>query len=173
MLDQLLRSPAGVTFVDYLSRPETSVAVLLPAALSAVIVAYYASAGRVSRRLQLLWVLTLGVTYYCARWELTPDTAQLYLFSAFSVACLLLLFRRVYVSPALAYALTFLSLWMVDMACALSRTLESGGPISGFYVGVGAAGIRDALFLLPLLTAAAVAYAAGRIWSRGERLVPL
>ena len=173
MLDQLLGSPAYQTFADYLSRPETSVAVLLPGVLSAAILAYYARAGKVSRRLQLLWVLTLGVTYYCARWELTSDTAQLYLFSAFSVACLLLLFRRVYVSPALAYALTFLSLWLVDMACALLRTLESGAPTLGFYVGVGAAGMRDALFLLPLLTAAAVAYAVGRIWARGERLVAL
>ena len=173
MLDQLLGSPAYQTFADYLSRPETSVAVLLPGVLSAAILAYYARAGKVSRRLQLLWVLTLGVTYYCARWELTSDTVQLYLFSAFSVACLLLLFRRVYVSPALAFALTFLSLWLVDMTCALLRALESGAPISSFYVGVGAAGMRDALFLLPLLTAAAVAYAAGRIWSRGERLVAL
>jgi hypothetical protein len=173
MLDQLLGNPAYQTLVDYLSRPETGVAVLLPGLLSAAILAYYTRAGKVSRRLQLLWVLTLGVTYYCARWELTSDTVQLYLFSAFSVACLLLLFRRVYVSPALAYALTFLSLWLVDMTCALLRTLEYGAPISGFYVGVGAAGMRDALFLLPLLTIAGVAYAAGRIWARGERLVAL
>ena len=173
MLDQLLGTPAYQAFVDYLSRPETSVAVLLPGVLSVAILAYYARAGKVSRRLQLLWVLTLGVTYYCARWELTSDSVQLYLFSAFSVACLLLLFRRVYVPPALAYALTFLSLWLVDMACALLRTPESGVSLSDFYVGVGAAGMRDALFLLPLLTAAAVAYAAGRIWARGERLVVL
>jgi hypothetical protein len=173
MLDQLLGSRAYQTFVDYLTSPETSLSVLLPGVLSAGILAYYAGAGKVSRRLQLLWVLTLGVTYYCARWELTSDTAQLYLFSAFSVACLLLLFRRVYVSPALAYALTFLSLWLVDMTCALLRTLESGASVSGFYLGVGAAGMRDALFLLPLLTAVAVAYAARRIWARGERLVAL
>src|SRR5262249_19161902 len=150
-LDQLLGIPAYQTFADYLSRPETTVAVLLPGVLSAAILAYYARAGKVSRRLQLLWVLTLGITYYCARWELTSDSVQLYLFSAFSVACPLLLFRRVYVSPALVYALTFLSLWLVDMACALLRTLEYGAPITGFYVGVGAAGMRDALFLLPLL----------------------
>jgi hypothetical protein len=173
MLDELLGSPAYQTFVNYLSCPETRVAVLLPGGVSVGILAYYARAGKVSRRLQLLWVLALGVSYYCARWELTSDMDQLYIYSAFSVACLLLLFRRVYVSPALAYALTFLSLWLVDVTCALSRTLQCGAPLAQFYVGVGAAGMRDALFLLPLLTAAAVAYAASRIESRGERLVLL
>jgi hypothetical protein len=123
--------------------------------------------------LQFVWVLALAVSYCSARWDLTSDINQLYIYSAFSVACLLLLFRRVYISPALAYALTFMSLWLVDVTCALSRTLECGAPLSRFYVGVGAAGMQDALFLLPLLTAAAVAYGVGRIEARGERLVVL
>ncbi|HTS54991.1 MAG TPA: hypothetical protein VMH26_17095 [Burkholderiales bacterium] len=148
-------------------------AVLLPGVASVAILAYHARAGKVPRRLQLLWVLALAVSYCCARWELTSDMEQLYIYSAFSVVCLLLLFRRVYVSPALAYALTFLSLWLVDVTCALSRALECGAPLSGFYVGVGGAGARDALFLLPLLTAAAVAYATSRIEARGERLAVL
>ena len=42
MLDQLLGRPANQTFVEYLSGPETSVAVLLPGVLSAAILAYAA-----------------------------------------------------------------------------------------------------------------------------------
>jgi hypothetical protein len=117
--------------------------------------------------------LVLPIAYYCARWDLSPEGDQLYTYSAFSVACLVLLFKRIYVPPALAYALTFLSLWWVDVTRALCRTLECDIPLSQFYVGVGGAGLRDALFLLPLMTAAAVAYGASRIERRGERLAPL
>ena len=173
MLDELLANPAYQTLAGYLSCPETRVAVLFPGVVSICILAFYARAGKLSRRLQLLWLLALAISFYSARWELTSESHQLYIYSAFSVACIVLLFKRVYVAPALAYALTFLSLWMVDVSYALSRTLECGAPLSHFYVGVGGAGFRDALFLLPLLTAAAVAYARSRIEARGERLVAL
>jgi hypothetical protein len=173
MLDELLISPDYRIFVNYLSLPETGVAVLLPGILSLSIVGFYVRAGKLSNRLQLLWILVLPIAYYCARWELSPEGDQLYTYSAFSVACLVLLFKRIYVPPALAYALTFLSLWWVDVTRALCRTLECDIPLSQFYVGVGGAGLRDALFLLPLMTAAAVAYGASRIERRGERLAPL
>lgn len=173
MLEELLLSPGYRTFVNYLLRPETGLAVLLPGIVSLTIVGFYARAGRVSDRLQLVWMLLLPIAYYCARWDMTPQGDQLYTYSAFSVACLLLLFKRIYVPPALAYALTFLSLWWVDVTHALCRMLECDLPLSQFYVGVGGAGLKDALFLLPLMTAAAVAYGASRIAARGERLAVL
>jgi len=173
MLQDLFGSQAYQTLANYLSRPETHVAVLLPGIVSLAVVAVYARAGKLSRRLQLLWLLALGVSFYFARWELTAEVHQLYLYSAFSVACLVLLFKRVYIAPALAYALTFLSLWVVDVGYALSKTLETDAPLWQFYVGIGGGGLRDALFLLPLLTGAAVAYARGRIEARGEELVAL
>ena len=117
--------------------------------------------------------ILLPIAYFCARWDSSPDGDTLYTYSAFSIACLVLLFHRIYVPPALAYALTFLSLWWVDVTRALCRTLECDIPLSQFYVGVGGAGIRDALFLLPLMTAIAVAYGASRIVRRGERLALL
>jgi len=173
MLEELLISPSVRTFVNYLLRPEIGLAVLLPGLISLGILGFYARNGKVSSRLQLLWVLALPVCYYCARWELTAEGSQLYLYSAFSVACLLLLFNRISVPPALAYSLTFLSLWWVDVTHALCRALECDAPLAQFYVGVGGAGFRDALFLLPLLTAAAVAYGTMRIGARGERLAEL
>jgi hypothetical protein len=173
MLEELLVSPGYRTFVNYLLRPETGLAVLLPGLVSLAILGFYARAGKVSNRLQLVWVLLLPIGYYCARWELTADGAELYIYSAFSVASLVLLFNRISVPPALAYALTFLSLWWVDVTRALCWTLECDSLLSQFYVGVGGGGWRDALFLLPLMTAAAVAYAAARIGARGERLAVL
>ena len=56
------------------------------------------------------YILALGISFCCARWEVTGEVQRLYIYSAFSVACLLLLFVRIYVAPALAYALTFLAL---------------------------------------------------------------
>jgi len=173
MLEELLVSPGYRTFVNYLLRPETGLAVLLPGLVSLAILGFYLRAGKVSKRLLLLWVLLLPIGYYCARWELTPDGVELYTYSAFSVACVLLLFNRISVPPALAYALTFFSLWWVDVTRALCRTLECDSLLSQFYVGVGGAGWGDALFLLPLMTAAAVAYASARIQARGERLAVL
>jgi len=173
MLDEFLSSPGYQAFVNYLLQPETRWAVLLPGILSIAILIYYARAGRISKRLRLLWLLALPIAYFCARWDSTPEGDQLYTFSAFSVACLILLFRRVYIPPALAYALTFVSLWGVDMTRAMCRMLECDIPLWQFYIGVGGAGARDALFLLPLMTAAAVAYGAKRIEQRGEQLALL
>lgn len=173
MLEELLANPGTRTLVHYLVAPETRLAVVIPGVASLAILGYYARQGKVSHRLQLLWMLTLGVSFYCARWEITADVQRLYIYSAFSVACLLLLFIRIYVAPALVYALTFLALWWVDVAHALCRALECGSDVDRFYVGVGGAGAGDGLVLVPLLTAAAVAYAAGRIRARGERLAEL
>lgn len=173
MLEELLTSPATWTLVSYLGAPETCLAVVIPGLASLAILSFYTRRGKVSPRLQLLWVLALAVSFCCARWEITADVERLYVYSAFSVACLLLLFRRIYVAPALVYALTFLALWWVDVAHALSRALHCGGDLDRFYVGVGGAGAGDGLLLVPLLTAAAVAYAAARIRARGERLAEL
>jgi hypothetical protein len=173
MLEELLASPATRTLVHYLVAPETRLAVLIPGVVSLAILGFYARQGKVSHRLQLLWMVALGVSFYCARWEVTEEVQRLYIYSAFSVACLLLLFKRIYVAPPLVYALTFLALWWVDVAHALCRALECGAELERFYVGVGGAGAKDGLVLVPLLTAAAVAYAAGRIRARGERLAEL
>ncbi len=173
MLEELLASPGTRTLVHYLVAPETSLAVVIPGIASLAILGFYTRQGRVSRRLQLVWMVALGVSFCCARWEITADVQRLYIYSAFSVACLLLLFIRIYVAPALVYALTFLALWWVDVAHALCRALECGVDVDRFYVGVGGAGAGDGLVLVPLLTAGAVAYVARRIRARGERLAEL
>ena len=52
MLDQLFDNPAYQALAEYLSCPETRVAVLLPGVVSLAILAFYARAGKLSRRLQ-------------------------------------------------------------------------------------------------------------------------
>ena len=126
MLEEVLAGPGTRALVHYLVAPETRLAVVIPGLASLAILWFYTRRGRVSRRLQLMWLLALGISFCLARWEVTGDVQRLYIYSAFSVACLLLLFVRIYVAPALAYALTFLALWWVDVAHALSRALEWG-----------------------------------------------
>ncbi len=173
MLEEFLAGEGVRAFLSYLHLPETRTAVVLPGIASLAIIAFYTRQGRISKRLQLLWVLALGITYFCARWSISAEVEQLYAYSAFSVVCALLLFKRIYVPPALAFALTFMALWWVDVTRALCRAVECDLPLARFYFGVGGAGARDALLVVPLLTAVFVAYATLRIRARGERLAEL
>lgn len=170
MLRDFLAGPQGHALLAYLHAPETLAAVVLPGLLSIAILSGYASMGRVSRRLMIIWWAALPVSYLCARWVVTPQTESLYIFSAFSVACAFLLFFRKSMPPALAFALTFLSLLSVDMSHALARAMSGTLPLGYFYLGIGGAGWYDALIITPLVTAAAVAYARSRILRRGEQL---
>jgi hypothetical protein len=68
-----------------------------------------------------------------------------------------------YIPPALAYALTFLSMWWVDVTPYV--TPRCGSQLDRFYFGVGGAGIWT-LFLVPLFTALAAGYATARMRSR-------
>jgi hypothetical protein len=173
MLEELLAGPGARTLVHWLALPETRLAVVIPGLLSLAILGFYFHAGRIPHRLQRLWLLALPVSYFCAHWQETGGAGSLYIYSAFSVVCVLLVFKRVYLSPALAFALTFLSLFSVDVTHAFCRALECGIPLEQFYLGVGGGGARDALLLVPAMTAAVVAYATRRIRARGEALTEL
>lgn len=170
MFDEFLIGPGYSTLAGYLQSPSTRLAVLMPGILSLGIVVFYSRSGRISERLQLLWVLALPISFCCARWDDNGDMQQLYIYSAFSVVCLILLFKRVYISPPLAYALTFLSLWWVDVTHAFCQFLEYGGRLDQFYLGVGGAGMLDSLFLVPLFTALVVGYAKARLEHQGATL---
>jgi len=161
---------AYTALLKYLGSPAVLFAVLLPGLISVAIYWSYRRAGKVSRRLQVLWLLALGLTFYFAHWEQSEDVQRLYMYSGFSIVCLVLLFFRVYISPALAYALTFLSLWWVDITHALCQALLCQWDLERFYVGVGGAGVFDTLFVVPLLTAGFVALVSTSLRRQGERL---
>jgi len=173
MLEQLLADAGGGALASYVRARETQVAVLLPGAISLAVLAVYAYGRRISLRLQAIWWVALPISYLCATWVITEQTQSLYIYSAFSVACAFLIFSRVCVPPALAFALTFVSLFVVDMLHALTRAFMTGGSLETFYWGVGGAGMRDSLFIMPLLTALMIAYGRVRIRMRGETVVEL
>ena len=173
MLREFLESPQGQALLTYLLSPQTIAAVVLPGLLSLCILAAYTWAGRVSRMLQLIWWIALPISYLCAYWVVTPERESLYIFSAFSVACVFLLFFRKSLPPALAFALTFFSLLSVDLSHAFARALSGAFPVERFYMGVGGAGVMDSLLVMPLVTAILVPYARTRIQRRGERLVDI
>jgi len=173
MFEHLLHGPGGSTLLSYLSAPETQIAVLVPGAFSLAALVHYMRRRRISLRLQAVWWLALPITYLCATWVITTEQQSLYIYSAFSVACALLLFGRVYVPAALAFALTFVALLCVDLAHAFTRALISGASLDTFYWGVGGAGARDSLLVMPVLTALVMAYGKLRIRMRGEVLVEL
>ena len=111
-------------FANYLLSTSAWTAVFIPGTLSLTVVALYARAGRLSRRLQLLWLFSLPITLVCMRWEYTDDMHQLYIYSAFSVGCMMILFKRMYIPPLMAYALTFLSLCLVDLTAAFRHAID-------------------------------------------------
>ncbi|MCC7547862.1 MAG: hypothetical protein IT532_08855 [Burkholderiales bacterium] len=173
MIERLLSDPGGAALMSYLSTPETQLAVLLPGALSVAALGYYARGRRISLRLQAMWWLALPISYLCATWVISAEQQSLYIYSAFSVACALMLFGRVCVPPALAFALTFASLLCVDLLHAFTRALMTGASLQTFYWGVGGAGARDSLFVMPALTALVLAYGQVRIRMRGETVMEL
>jgi hypothetical protein len=157
---------AWLDLQSYLLDAPGLVAVAIPGTLSLAIVSLYARAGRISTRLQVLWLLSLPITVVCTRWSYSGEVHELYIYSAFSVACLLVLHKRMYISPALAYALSFLSMCAVDVASAFWHAIQWHLPLGTFYYGIGGAGVWDSLFVVPLLTAAAAAYAIARMRSK-------
>lgn len=149
----------------YLTSPAALIAVVLPGIASTAFLVRHAFARRLSLRLSLTWLATLPVTLACTRWICDGEVHELYIFSAFSVAVLIIFFKRMTIAPTLVYALTFLSLGLVDTAAAFGHAIDYNLPIETFYLGIGGAGVWDSLFIVPLCTAIVAAYAAARLRS--------
>jgi hypothetical protein len=168
MPDELVAT--AMALLRYVTNPAIQLAVVVPGLISVAIYWSYRRAGKVSLRLQLLWSIALLLTFIFARWEQSEEVQRLYIYSGFSVACMVLLYFRVYISPALAYALTFLSLWWVDITHALCQAVLCEWDLDRFYVGIGAAGLFDTLFVVPLLTAGLVAFLSALFRRQGVQL---
>lgn len=156
----------------WLSSPAALTAVVLPGVLSTALLIRHAYAGQLSLRLALTWLATLPITLLCTRWICDGDVHELYIFSAFSVAVLFVFFKRMTIAPTLVYALTFLSLGLVDTAAAFGHAVEYRLPMETFYFGIGGAGILDSLFIVPLCTAIVAAYATARLRSTNAAITP-
>lgn len=148
--------------LDFLSMPHAWIAVIGPMFVSLWLLlrAYRTLEHYVA--LRMVWWVSLPLMYATARWQESEHGLSLHILAWFSMACVYFVWRRKPVTPALAYALTFFSLFWVDLAHALAYSLRTGAPVSTFYHGVGGAAWYDGLFIFPSLAAAAIYYAQWR-----------
>lgn len=145
--------------LDFLAMPHAWIAVLGPMSISMVLwLRTYRTLDQYVA-LRMVWWLSLPLMYVTAHWRESDQIVSLHILAWFSMACVVFAWRRMPVTPGLAYALTFFSLFWVDLAHALSLALRTNAPVSTFYHGIGGAGWYDGLFIFPLLAAAAIAYA--------------
>ncbi len=152
----------SAALVDFLTMPHAWIAVIGPMCVSLVL--WFRAYRKLDQyiELRLVWWLSLPLMYATAHWRETEHAVSLHILAWFSMACVYFAWRRKPVTPALAYSLTFFSLFWVDLAHALALALRSNASLSTFYQGVGGAGWYDGLFLFPPLAAAAIAYAQWR-----------
>lgn len=112
----------------------------------------------VHRMLLGTWLLSLPVMYLASFWREADGILMLQILPVFSIAAMVMVWRKVDVPVALAYALSFFSLFAIDLLRAVEFAHDHHIPLNGFIQGVGGAGIGDGLFVFPALTAAFVAY---------------
>ena len=164
---QLATAPGTIIPVD--SPNSMWIAVALPMLLSAVLI--YEARGRLGQYSALirLWWISLPLMYLTSYWREVDDVLSLQIVVIFSMGALYLVWRRIPVAPGLAYALTFASLFIVDVVRAMQYASEAGYPLSVFLRGIGGAGMYDGLFIFPLLTAVLVMYAHWRQSGQPQR----
>ena len=146
----------------FLAKPQTWVAVIFPGLLSLLILMQERRERHLPSWLVVVWAVTLPLSFGFAYWESNGDREQLTIMSTFSIAAMIWVWRGYQLTAPVAFALTFFGLLLVDVLHAVLHARASGLPFPLAYYGVGGAGIWDALFVVPYLTAAAVAYAALR-----------
>lgn len=132
---------------------------VLPALISiGIILAGRARSGLGAADQFWLVVLSLALTAVLARVSITPEATSLHIVPGATLIVCYLVWCGWYVSPGLAFALTYATSLPVDFFLAQAVT---GAHFNSEYIG--GAGWRDGLLLLPALTALAVMYANWRI----------
>jgi len=158
-----------------------TVGALLPALISFGIVVTRRAHSWLGMGDQLwLGVFSLAMSLVLARVTITPEEISLHIVPGATVLVCYLAWRGYYLSPGLAFALTYASCLPVDFFLA---QLVIGAEFNPECVGGG--GWRDGLLIFPTLTALAVMYAnwrmakvgrAGLFWfgqrTGGHALVP-
>lgn len=137
---------------------------LLPALISVgIILAGRARSGLAASDQFWLVVLSLALTAVLARVSVTPEATSLHIVPGATLIVCYLVWCGFYISPGLAFALTYATSLPVDFFLA---QMVTGADFN--IEAIGGAGWRDGLLLLPALTAAAVMYANWRIVSVGR-----
>jgi hypothetical protein len=137
---------------------------LLPALISVgIILAGRARSGLGAADQFWLVVLSLALTAVLARVVVTPEVTSLHIVPGATLIVCYLVWCGFYISPGLAFALTYATSLPVDFFLA---QMVTGADFN--IAAIGGAGWRDGLLLLPALTALAVMYANWRIASVGR-----
>lgn len=137
---------------------------LLPALISVgIILAGRARSGLGASDQFWLVVLSLALTAVLARVSITPEAISLHIVPGATLIVCYLVWCGFYISPGLAFALTYATSLPVDFFLA---QMVTGADFN--VSAIGGAGWRDGLLLLPALTALAVTYANWRIASVGR-----
>jgi hypothetical protein len=137
---------------------------LLPALISVgIILAGRARSGLGASDQFWLVVLSLALTAVLARVVVTPEVTSLHIVPGATLIVCYLVWCGFYISPGLAFALTYATSLPVDFFLA---QMVTGADFN--VAAIGGAGWRDGLLLLPALTALAVIYANWRIASVGR-----
>jgi hypothetical protein len=128
---------------------------LLPATISLGIVVSHRASSQLSMGDQF-WsgLLSLAMSAVLARVTVTPDAISLNMPPGATVILCYLVWRGHYISPGLAFALTYASSLPVDVCLA---QLAAGSQFNSECIG--GAGWHDGLLISPALTALAVGYA--------------
>jgi hypothetical protein len=132
---------------------------VLPALISiGFVLARQARSGL--RAVDQFWlvVFSLALTVVLARATVTPEATQLHIVPGATLIICYLVWCGRYISPGLAFALTYATMLPVDFVLAQAVT---GAHFNSEYIG--GAGWRDGLLVLPALTALAVMYANWRL----------
>jgi hypothetical protein len=110
-----------------------------------------------------LGVFSLALSVVLTRVSITSDEISLHVVPGATVFVCYLVWRGYYISPGLAFALTYASSLPVDFFLA---QLATGSMFNSESIGGG--GWRDGLLVLPALTALAVMYANWRMAKVGR-----
>lgn len=110
-----------------------------------------------------LGVLSILLTVVLTRATITADEISLHMLPGATVLVCFLVWRGYYISPSLAFALTYASSLPVDVCLAQL----AAGPQFNFEF-IGGAGLHDGLLVFPALTALAVGYANWRMLKVGR-----
>lgn len=142
-----------------------TVGTLVPALISlGIVAARRARSGLGAADQFWLVVVSLALSAVLARVTITADETSLHVVPGATMVLCYLVWCGHYISPGLAFALTYATCLPVDFFLA---QLAVGFAFNAEFIG--GAGWRDGLLVLPALTALAVTYANWRMLKAGGR----
>ncbi len=141
-----------------------TVGALLPALISLGLVLAGWTRSRLCTGDQIwLGVFSIALSAVLARMSVSPGEVSLHMPPGATLFVCYLVWRGYYISPGLAFALTYTSILPVDLCLS---ELATGSQFDTECIG--GAGWRDGLLIFPALTAVAVGYANWRMAKAGR-----